>query len=1488
MKKIYSIIALALVAASCSSLMEKDVTGVNPDVVQFTTNIGAFTTKVTDAGFENGDQVGIIADQPINVDNALYTISGNTLTSSTPIRWLEGQEKGSYFYAYYPYDKEFSMANEYAYVLKVEADQRTHEAYSRSDFLVADSYAEPGEKVNLQFEHFFSRIDVTLPAQLLQGVASVGLSGVSTSYEVGSEKLSEPETVTAAEITKASGEKAFSAIIVPQEASPSLVITKTDGSVLTLSLNKKIEFERGKRYQAQLSLKDDGSLEAEFVFRIFDWLSGDWVWFEGYKPRWSVIGNFTNDWNDDYEMEDLGGGKYQIDLWLPEEAEFKFRLDGSWDTNLGCSTQDEDGYFRKMVELGKTLELIQGGTNLYYPQGGRVKIELNVNEKTAVVKEYKEFQLEYNLGDQWSSRRLSDISDGLFTIKEFYISAGMQLAILDQNWIRYCAPEADITTETVTAKTLTVGVPIKLVENGVMLYSDRTFFADIVFDSNDYTLTITESENQAVSLDKFFELQDGSEVAMSGLTVYAVAEEGFVVSTDGYRGLFIFSGYGNPVPAVGDVVDVTGKKKMYANQPELAEASFVKTGTAESADVYYQNFEGYNFGYSYPVSFEGELYPVPYTSHESIYVKTDNGILRSHYCFDEYLKYYGSKVRVKGWYGGDSGIYHHFTLVSIEGLEESSHGTGTLEDPYDAVGAMLYARSLQPGSTSDSDVFIKGLVRDVVMPYSIGSDYPGYGSFLVAESVDFYDCYFNVLQASFLENKLWVDGNSALMPGDEVIVSGKVILADDGKSAGTAPGAAYLYSLNGATSEVPQEHTFVGAGTIDNPYSVADAIYIAEKTGETATEESYYIRGHVSEVRDQFGSKYGNATFSIVDENGDGRSFLVYRTYYFYGEHWTDGQYTLNYWDDVVVYGQIVNYKGNTPETVQGAALYSLNGITEPYVPVGPETWSVIGTIQGHNWDYDIPMYQCYENGGLYALIYYSQGDEFKLRRNADWAVNRGADTGGNAGGFNAIQDGANITLPGEGIYEVFYYPDDEYIYIAGFGENETWGITGSLEGLAWENDHVASSAPEVDEMMNPVVVFRSVAYNAGEEFKIRFQHNWFFEYGGYGDVLVPGVAYPLQPAGANMTISESGVYKVYFNLNNQTVMVEKTGETDVPAISIPQISELVKDGTASNPVSFDGIVDYTLVTYVNGNYAYLQDNSGSIVLYQKGHGLNTGDIIRGHIYGSGYLYRGIPEITSIGSGYTLEGNSGTVNPDPANLEDVFTYYDFYMSRLIRLTDVTVTASSGRNATIRQGDREIALYAQSSGLTLPAANSIGNLTAIVSYDNGALLAFWEDGWFEKTGEEEVQGSGTFAAKSFLELKTGDEIVITSTNAEGAVYAMSNLGTSSAPGAVAVQPSAGLLVDPAIDLIWYVDVTEEGIVFYKNAAKSSWLYCMFANNGVRVGNDQSKIFIIDEESGYIVHLESARYLGVYNSQTWRCYTSINDNIKEQVFTAYVKQ
>ena len=1507
MKKIYSIAALALTLAfaSCSNLMEKDIAPESRGAVQFTTNIGAFATRVTADGFENGDQVGIMADSPINVDNVLYTFSGNTLSSTTPIHWLEGQTEETYFFAYYPYDKDLSMYTDYAYVINVATDQRSHEAYSRSDFLVASAEARPGETVNLEFEHYMSRVDIALPASLAASVSSVALSGVCVSMKYG-EAFNEA-TVTAAEITDATGEKAWSAIIVPQTCNPSLEITKTDGSVLSYSLNKKTSFESGKRYKARLSLKEDGSLEAEFVFSIFDWLYGDWVWFDGYTPRWGVIGNFTN-WEWDYQMERTATGVYSIDLYLPEEAEFKFRLDGSWDTDFGCAWYENETEFRSTVELGQTIKLMQGGPNLYYPKGGRVKIELNVNECTAVISEYKEYYLDLvtyaeDGSPKWMDYRFDDASDGLFTLSELYLPAGGVFRLKDAvDWSTYGAAEADGTDG---RKILTAGEAIKLTQSGSSIYVTESMFADFVFDPNELTLTVSASENQEFDIDRLLGLDNGTAVTMTSQTVYAVAEEGFVVSRDGQRGLFIYTGYGNPLPGVGDVVDVAGTKNLYYDQLELKDASFVKTGTASVEGVEYGSFDGYA-PEALPIIVTGTLLVRPYTSHEVVYIDTGDGVFKTHYCFDEYLKYYGSTVEVLGWGGGNRWNDNlAITVVSINGLEELPHGSGTVEDPFDPVGAVLYTRSLTPGSTGTEDIAVKGRVLSVTRQYTDTGDYAGYGSFLLSDNGNSsYECYFNIQLAAFLENKAWVEGNSLIQQGDEVTVVGRSYLWDDGLSTQMAESRSYIHTLNGITEETPVPFQYSGDGSLENPYSVADAIHVAEKTGETPTDDFYYIRGRISNVISEFSSYYGNATFYMTDEDGDGREFQAYRIYYFDNQKWTDGQYNISLGDDVTVYARIVNYRSYLPETQSGSAwLYSLNGITEPYAKM-EGNWSIIGDIQGHSWNYDIPMYKCYNGDGYYALVYYRDGDSFKIRLNADWAVNFGISGGGGIGGWHGESGGDNICLPEEGFYEILFYPEDgNYIYIAPFGKNDTWGITGSLEGLGWESDHMGYEA-SVNDMLSPVVIFRNVVCNEGEEFKIRFQHDWVLEFGydadwtGESYVLAPDVYYPLRAAGPNMSISESGTYDIYFDLYGLTIRVVKTegaGQPELQSISIPEIVELVKGGTSSSPVSFEGIIDYSVVTYTNGNYAYLQDNSGSILLYKWNHGLNAGDIFHGHISGSGYLYHGLPEITDIGSDYTLDGNYGQVNPDETTLEDVYEYYDFYMSRLIRLTDVTVVSVSGRNATISQDGKEITLRTQKTGMTLPTEGSIGNLTAIVSYydngDNGCQLSFWEEDWFEKTGEiepEEPEETGIFAAASLSDLSAGDVIVLVSTKDSTSVAMSNSNGTSAAPSAISIEPAGdGLLENPDASLVWYVDVTDDGLVFYKNEERSEWLYCTSSNNGVRVGTDSNNLFTVDADSGYLVNAATSRYLGVYNSQDWRCYTTINNNIKDQVFSVYIK-
>lgn len=105
------------------------------------------------------------------------------------------------------------------------------------------------------------------------------------------------------------------------------------------------------------------------------------------------------------------------------------------------------------------------------------------------------------------------------------------------------------------------------------------------------------------------------------------------------------------------------------------------------------------------------------------------------------------------------------------------------------------------------------------------------------------------------------------------------------------------------------------AGTLEDPYSIADALLVAKETGTTATAESYYIKGIVSSG--SIDTNYGNATFKLVDTLEEEELFTAFRIKDFENAKFTDNS-KIEVYDEIVVYAPIVNHNGNTPETNYG------------------------------------------------------------------------------------------------------------------------------------------------------------------------------------------------------------------------------------------------------------------------------------------------------------------------------------------------------------------------------------------------------------------------------------------------------------------------------------------------------------------------------------------------------------------------------------------
>lgn len=151
------------------------------------------------------------------------------------------------------------------------------------------------------------------------------------------------------------------------------------------------------------------------------------------------------------------------------------------------------------------------------------------------------------------------------------------------------------------------------------------------------------------------------------------------------------------------------------------------------------------------------------------------------------------------------------------------------------------------------------------------------------------------------------------------------------------------------------------------------------------------------------------------------------------------------------------------------------------------------------------------------------------------------------------------------------------------------------------------------------------------------------------------------------------------------------------------------------------------------------------------------------------------------------------------------------------------------------------------------------------------------------GDDPVSTSSNWEKVAVTDLATGDVVVIVGDN--GSTYAMSNgNGTSSAPTAVGVTVANDKLsADPAENIKWTVTVSNGS---YQFGTGTNYLYCTSANNGVRVGSNANNAFQIKDD--YLFNTATSRYVGVYNSQDWRCYTSINNNIKDQTFSFFKNQ
>ena len=211
--------------------------------------------------------------------------------------------------------------------------------------------------------------------------------------------------------------------------------------------------------------------------------------------------------------------------------------------------------------------------------------------------------------------------------------------------------------------------------------------------------------------------------------------------------------------------------------------------------------------------------------------------------------------------------------------------------------------------------------------------------------------------------------------------------------------------------------------------------------------------------------------------------------------------------------------------------------------------WSVIGSLSAYeiSWDGDLNMWT---NGNQHvaAHVTLKAGDEFKFRKDQDWGVNMGGEFGSKDSEFPVTQDGANIKVGADGVYDLYLDPDagtawitDAYDPYPDYTESSNWSIIGSIAAYdnSWNKD-----LPMVTDGTNHAAF--AVIIGASDEFKFRQDADWGVNLGG--DFSELGADISVSQDGPNIKVGVAGVYDIFVNPSASTAVVAEASGLKISA----------------------------------------------------------------------------------------------------------------------------------------------------------------------------------------------------------------------------------------------------------------------------------------------------------------------------------------------------
>ena len=141
--------------------------------------------------------------------------------------------------------------------------------------------------------------------------------------------------------------------------------------------------------------------------------------------------------------------------------------------------------------------------------------------------------------------------------------------------------------------------------------------------------------------------------------------------------------------------------------------------------------------------------------------------------------------------------------------------------------------------------------------------------------------------------------------------------------------------------------------------------------------------------------------------------------------------------------------------------------------------------------------------------------------------------------------------------------------------------------------------------------------------------------------------------------------------------------------------------------------------------------------------------------------------------------------------------------------------------------------------------------------------------------------GTWKKIAFADITADDTIAITMTK-DKTTWVLPNDGTAqkAAPAITGTVSGDTLTTTSESQFGWKVIKSTDTFQLASASDNTKYLYSTDKNNGIRQGKGESRDWKVDATSGYLFNVAQKRYVGVYNQQDWRSYTSLHTNIAGQ--------